>query len=69
MTDRLKLISTVPSTWTGERCDEGGILLASAFPCGRDMITAVVVSNKKVGEMLILFALKCITFYDVRVNQ
>jgi hypothetical protein len=49
--------------WTAKRCDEGGILWASAFLCGRNIVTAVVGKSKELTEMPTAFSIILITIY------
>jgi hypothetical protein len=49
--------------WTAKRCDGGGILWASAFLCGRNIVTAVVGKSKELTEMPIAFSITFITIY------
>jgi hypothetical protein len=49
--------------WRAKHCDEGGILWASAFLCGRNIVTAVVGRIKELTEIPIVFSTTFITIY------
>jgi hypothetical protein len=49
--------------WTAKHSDEGGILWASAFLCGRNIVTAVEGRSKLLREMPIAFSITFIAIY------